>query len=144
MQFFLTTEAVKAGLTLKAPRVGDAGFDIPTLEDVNIPPGVSRLIRTGIHLAIPLGYVGLVRDRSSTAMKGAMCGAGVIDSSYRGELKVLLYNLGSEPLSFKAGDRIAQLVCVPHLIGENTLCVDSLERLGETDRGAGGFGSTGS
>lgn len=143
MQFYLSEEARAAGVSFKSPRSGDAGFDIPALEEVSISPGESRLIRTGIHLAIPLGYVGLVRDRSSTALKGAMCGAGVIDSSYRGELKVLLYNFGKEELCFKVGDRIAQLVCVPHLSGEKTEQVDSLEHLGETDRGSGGFGSTG-
>jgi dUTP pyrophosphatase len=143
LRFFRTEEARAAEVTLKAPRHGDAGFDVPTLEVVTIEPGKSKLIRTGIHLAIPIGYVGLVRDRSSTAMKGAMCGAGVIDASYRGELKVLLYNFGESPLSFSPGDRIAQLVCVPHLVDEGTLEASTLETLGETDRGAGGFGSTG-
>jgi len=142
-QYFLTDEAKKAGIDLKVPRQGDAGFDLPSLESVTIPTGRARLLRTGVHAAIPLGYVGLVRDRSSTAIKGAMCGAGVIDASYRGEIKVLLYNFGEEPLSFSPGDRIAQLVCLPHLTGEGVTVVSDIERLGKTERGDGGFGSTG-
>lgn len=144
LQFFRTDEARSGeSITLKIPRTGDAGFDLPALEPVTIEPGKAKLVRTGIHVAIPLGYVGLVRDRSSTALKGALCGAGVIDASYRGEVKVLLYNFGEQPLVFQPGDRIAQLVCIPHLTGDGAQEVNALEHLGETDRGAGGFGSTG-
>ncbi len=143
LQFWRSPEAREKNLNFKAPRPGDAGFDIPALEAVTIAPGTSAVIRTGIHLAIPLGYVGLVRDRSSTAMKGAMCGAGVIDASYRGELRVLLYNFGKEPLQFAPGDRIAQLVVIEHLHGDGTMEADSLELLGQTERGSAGFGSTG-
>lgn len=144
LQFFRSDEARAKDITFKGPRAGDAGFDIPALEEVTIEPGKSALIRTGIHLAIPLGWVGLVRDRSGNALKGAMCGAGVIDASYRGELKVLMYNFGTASLSFKVGDRIAQLICIQHMAGEGITESQTLEDLGQTDRGAGGFGSTGS
>ena len=143
LQFFRNESARAAGISLKLPRTGDAGFDIPALNETVIPAKTSVLVPTGIHVADPLGWVGLVRDRSSTAMKGIMCGAGVIDASYRGELKVLLWNLSDQEIVFKPGDRIAQLVCLPHLTAEGASEVEDLEHLGETERGDGGFGSTG-
>jgi len=141
--FSLSAEAITAGIIFKAPRVGDAGFDLPSLEKVEIAPGKFQTLRTGIHLAIPLGYVGLVRDRSSVAIRGGACTAGVIDASYRGELKVVLHNLSEAPLSFEVGDRIAQILLLPHLTGDELKQVESVEALGISDRGSGGFGSTG-
>jgi dUTP pyrophosphatase len=76
-------------------------------------------------------------------MKGIMCGAGVIDASYRGEVKVLLWNLSNETITFQPGDRIAQMVCLPHLTADGALEVSELEKLGATERGVAGFGSTG-
>jgi dUTP pyrophosphatase len=142
-QFFRSEEAKTAGVNLKLPRSGDAGFDLPALKTTEILPKNSALVSTGIHVAIPLGWVGIVRDRSSTAMKGIMCGAGVIDASYRGEIKVLLWNLSNETITFQPGDRIAQLVCMQHLTADGAVEVEELEKLGSTERGAAGFGSTG-
>jgi len=143
LQYYLSEEAVSAGIVFKSPRVGDAGFDLPSLESVEILPSSFKAIRTGVHLAIPLGYVGLVRDRSSVALRGAACTAGVIDASYRGEVKVVMHNLSSETLQFAPGDRIAQILLLPHYLGADAEPVKSIEQLGETERAAAGFGSTG-
>lgn len=142
LQFWLEPAAVAKGASFKSPRKGDAGFDICACETVLIQPGAQALVPTGLHLAIPLGFVGIVKDRSSMAVKGIHSHAGVIDASYRGEVKVLLANRGSAPFSCEPGARIAQLVVVAHL--EEALPVGTLEDLGGTVRGSGGFGSTGS
>ena len=143
LQFYLSPEAIKQGLKFAGPRAGDAGFDLACLADVTIAPGAREAIRTGVHLAIPHGYVGLVRDRSSVASRGGATVAGVIDASYRGEVKVLMYNLSSDALTFKTGDRVAQLVVIAHLPGDACVEAKSLDALGDTERGEGGFGSTG-
>ena len=142
-RYFLSEEASALGLALRAPRPLDAGFDLPSLEEVTIEPLEQARLRTGIHIAVPEGWVALVRDRSSVALRGGVTVAGVIDSAYRGEVQVLMYNLSAEPLSFKVGERIAQLVVVPHLPGTDCEEVSSLAELGDTQRGEGGFGSTG-
>jgi dUTP pyrophosphatase len=100
-------------------------------------------VPTGVHLAIPIGWVGLVRDRSSVALKGGVTAAGVIDAGYRGEVKVIMHNLGTEPLVFNPGDRIAQCVILQHFIGEDVVEAKELDSLGNTARGQNGFGSTG-
>ena len=143
MKFYLTDEAKQRGVTLHCPRELDAGFDLPSLYDVSIEPGGSALISTGVHLGIPENWVGLVRDRSSVARRGGVVAAGVIDASYRGEVKVVMYNLGKDDLVFKTGDRIAQCMVIAHLSGDSAKEAGSLEELGITLRGAGGFGSTG-
>lgn len=140
---YLSPEAEERGVTLKLPRALDAGFDLPSLDDVTVPPRELGLIRTGVHAAIPAGWVGIIRDRSSMALRGSATVAGVIDSSYRGEIKVAMHNLSNEPLELRRGERIAQCIVVPHWKGEDADIVRSLEDLGETDRGAAGFGSTG-
>jgi dUTP pyrophosphatase len=100
----------------------------------------SYLVSTGIAVKIPIGYYGRVASRSGLAVKnGLEVGAGVIDSDYRGEVKVLLRNLGSQPFEFKSGDRIAQLI----IEKIETPDVEEVTDLDVTDRGAGGFGSTG-
>ena len=143
LSYFLSPEAREKGLAVKAPRRSDAGLDLPALEDTVIPPGELFAVRTGLHLAIPEGFVGLVRDRSSMALRGAVTVAGVIDASYRGEVKVLMHNLSREPLELRTGERIAQCVIVPHFQADETVEVSAIEDLGHTERGAGGFGSTG-
>ena len=143
LQFFLIDEAKSKGLKFGPPRDGDAGFDLPALESTVIAPGTFAAIRTGVHVAIPNGFVGIVRDRSSLGFRGALTGAGVIDSSYRGEIKILMHNFGTEPLVFEPGDRIAQLVVLSYLPGRQSAAAPSLEALGETERAAAGFGSTG-
>jgi len=121
---------------------GDAGIDLFAREDVQIAPGEWLMAPTGIAVAIPRGYVGLVAPRSGLAARhglGVVNGPGVVDSGYRGELKVILINHGTEPLSLQRGDRIAQLVVVP-VADQEFVEVDELPG---SARGAGGFGSTG-
>ena len=116
------------------------GLDVVSAEDVTIEPGGRHPVRTGIALAIPHGYEVQVRSRSGTAVRnGITCLTGTIDSDYRGELMVVLVNLGAEPFAIARGDRIAQLVPAPVLRSTFT----EVEALDETARGQGGFGSTG-
>ena len=84
-----------------APRAGDAGYDLHAIDDFTVATMQRIAVRTGLHLEIPAGYVGLVKDRSSVAAAGMHCLAGVIDSSYRGELRVLMINLNSEAMQIK-------------------------------------------
>ncbi len=119
---------------------GDAGFDLRACEELTIPAGGRVMAPTGFRLAIPAGYVGLVWDRSGLAAKhGIHCLAGVIDSGYRGEVKVVLQNLGDRPFVVERGMRIAQMLIQPVAEAQLTR-VESLE---ESSRGEGGFGSTG-
>lgn len=143
IKFFLSDEAKKAEVVFSPPRALDAGFDLPSLVDFEIKPQSMLLVRTGLHVAIPENWVGLVRDRSSIALRGCITMAGVVDASYRGEIKVVMYNLASAALKFESGERIAQMVIVPHLSGEYSGEVLAIDHLGDTSRGSGGFGSTG-
>ena len=121
---------------------GAAGLDIVAAEDLTLAPGARHAVATGFAIAIPAGYEGQVRPRSGLALKhGITClnTPGTIDSDYRGEIKVILVNLGTEPFEVKRGMRIAQLVPAPVLRADFAE-VDSLE---PTHRGTGGFGSTG-
>jgi dUTP pyrophosphatase len=119
---------------------GDAGFDLRASVDCVIPPGGRHLVPTGIRLAIPEGYAGLIWDRSGLAAKhGIHCLAGVVDSGYRGEVKVVLQNLGSEQFKVERGLRIAQMLIQP-VVRASLVRVESLEN---SSRGEGGFGSTG-
>lgn len=132
-----------SGLPLPAyARPGDAGLDLRASEAVTIGPGERRLVPTGLAVAIPEGHAGFVLPRSGLAMdKGVtvLNAPGLIDSGYRGELKVLLINHGVEAVSIERGERIAQLVIQP--VAQARLV--EVERLPESARGAGGFGSTG-
>jgi dUTP pyrophosphatase len=121
---------------------GAAGLDVVAAEDLTLAPGARHAVATGFAIAIPPGYEVQVRPRSGLALKhGITClnTPGTIDCDYRGEVKVILANLGAEPFEVKRGERIAQLVPAPVLRAE-FVEVDSLD---ETHRGAGGFGSTG-
>ena len=121
---------------------GAAGLDIVAAEDLTLAPGARHAVATGFAIAIPAGYEGQVRPRSGLALNhGVTClnTPGTIDSDYRGEVKVILINLGTEPFEVKRGMRIAQLVPAPVLRADFAE-VDSLE---PTHRGTGGFGSTG-
>jgi dUTP pyrophosphatase len=142
MRVFFTDEFRRQKLTFAAPRSGDAGYDLYAVESTTIEPGSRTLIATGLHVEIPAGYVGLVKDRSSMAMAGLHTMAGVIDSSYRGELKILLLNTNSTEYAVQAGKKIAQLVVVPYY-GVGVEVVEQLDYLSVSDRGHGGFGSTG-
>lgn len=122
--------------------IGDAAVDLHSRIDVTLQPGTRAAVPTGIAVALPEGYAGLVLPRSGHARRhgiGVVNGPGLIDSGYRGEISVLLINHGDETVEFARGDRIAQLAVVSVPAIEWTE-VDSLD---ETDRGVGGFGSTG-
>ena len=118
----------------------DAGMDLYSSETINIQPGERRLIPTGIAMAIPKDYVGLIWDKSGIATNhGLKTMAGVIDAGYRGEIRVLIHNLSNEPYKVQAGTKIAQMLIQPVVQKE----IQEVENLDDTSRGAGGFGSTG-
>jgi dUTP pyrophosphatase len=117
----------------------DAGADLFSYETCEIYPGEQQLVDTGIAIKIPEGYAGFIYSRSSQGKKGITIphGVGVIDTDYRGNLKVLLKNIGEDPYKINTGDRIAQLVIMPVLL------VKFKDSWNDTERGTGGFGSTG-
>lgn len=125
---------------------GAAGMDlraaVPEDAPVTLQPGDRALVPTGLSIAVPPGYEAQVRPRSGLALKfGIACvnSPGTIDSDYRGEVGVILINHGREPFAIHRGDRIAQMVIARH---ETAVWIEA-DSLDETDRGAGGFGSTG-
>lgn len=130
---------------------GAAGFDLVALEDVNIDPGQTKLVKTGLSVEIPTGYELQIRPRSGTSLKTSLRVAnspGTVDSDYRGEVCVIVTNISAPilsgpyaglPVGVKKGDRIAQGVICPVVQAE----FEIVEELSSTDRGSGGFGSTG-
>lgn len=126
----------------KSARAGDAGVDLVARESGRIEPGGRAAVATGVAVAIPEGHVGLVTARSGLALRAGISvvnGPGIIDAGYRGEIKAILGNTGAEPFVYQRGDRIAQLVVVAHEIVE----FFEVDQLPESERGPGGFGSTG-
>lgn len=121
----------------------DAGADLHAVENYILYPGDRITVETGVSLAIPEGYYGQIAPRSGLAARnGIMTMAGVIDSSFRGTVKVLLFNTGHRtdiPLKISTGDRIAQLIILPISLAE----FSSVESLPDTARGEAGFGSSG-
>ena len=135
-----TEEAKKLNIILPSyQHEGDAGLDLRSAKKCVIKKGTRETVPTGIKVAVPSGYVGLVKDRSGLAAKqGIHTLAGVIDSGYRGEVSVVLHNLSEEDFSVDVGMRIAQLLILP------IACVKINETpLDETSRGEKGWGSTG-
>ena len=129
----------KATLPSKANRF-DAGFDLYASDDVSIYPNSRELVSTDIAIAIPNGCVGLIWPRSGLAVKeGIDVFAGVIDAGYRGEVKVCLYNSDGCTTEIKEGDRIAQLL----IQKVSNFFIRKVKELDDTDRGSGGFGSSG-
>ncbi len=130
---------------LPVPRyahAGDAGVDLYARETVRLAPGERATVPTGVAVAIPEGHAGLVTPRSGLAHRQGISlvnAPGVVDSSYRGEIKVVLVNLGQEPVTLERGERIAQLVVVQ--VAEQTFA--AVDELPKSGRGDGGFGSTG-
>jgi dUTP diphosphatase len=120
---------------------GDAGMDLFAAEDVSLDAGEVKPVPTGIKMAIPEGYVGLIWDKSGISLQGLHRLAGVVDAGYRGEVKVVMVNLGKETRLFKKGQKVAQMLIQPvpavdiEDVGEGDL--------DETARGEDGFGSTG-
>lgn len=131
---------VEGGTLPQYAHSGDAGADLCPSAAITIPARSKALVPTGLRLAIPSGYVGLIWPRSGLAIQHSLdCGAGVIDSTYRGEVKVLLFNHSDRDYCVKKGDRIAQLL----IQKVETVKFIAVEALEETSRGAKGFGSTG-
>lgn len=119
-----------------------AGFDLRAVEKCVLQPREIALVPTGIRIALPVGYEAQIRPRSGLALKHGITlpnSPGTIDADYRGEIKVIMQNLGSEPFMIEPGDRIAQVVVAP-VSQVGWIEADVLE---ETERGSGGFGSTG-
>lgn len=116
----------------------DAGLDLKSPCDKWIHPGEHAMIDTGVSVAIPDGYVGLLLSKSGLMSKG-LTSRGVIDSSYRGNIKVVLYNHGSDGYVVHRGDKVTQMVLLPIITPE----LEVVDELDETERGDGGFGSTG-
>ena len=143
IEIALTRLAHGEGLPLPSyASAGAAGLDVVAAETLTLAPGARHAVATGFAIAIPEGYEVQVRPRSGLALKhGITClnTPGTIDSDYRGEVKVILTNLGAEPFKVVRGERIAQLVPAP-VLRARFFEADALE---ETERGAGGFGSTG-
>ena len=131
------------GLALPAyATAGAAGMDVLAAEDVTLAPGGRHAVATGLALAIPPGFEIQVRPRSGLALRYGITvpnTPGTIDSDYRGELKVILINHGTEPFAVARGDRVAQLVLAPVVQAR----WEEVSDLDQTARGAGGFGSTG-
>jgi dUTP pyrophosphatase len=118
---------------------GDAGLDLYSSIDFVLEKGQVEAIPSGIKVAIPDGYVGLIWDRSGVSLKGVHRLAGVIDSGYRGEVKVVMINLSDKPFAIDKGMKIAQMLVQPITM----VRVVEAEDLDNTSRGEGGFGSTG-
>lgn len=117
----------------------DAGLDLYAMTNVWIRPQSSEFFDTGVHVEIPEGYVGLVKSRSGLMLRNNITTDGTIDCGYTGSIGVMLFNHGKADCFIRAGERIAQLVIVPCLLPE----LDLVDKLEETERGDGGFGSTG-
>ncbi len=140
-----------APLTLKVKRIhpearvpayahpGDAGFDLFASVDLDLGPGQVAAVPTGIQMAIPRGFVGLIWDKSGISLKAIHRLAGVVDAGYRGEVRVVLVNLGREPFAVKKGMKVAQMLIQP----VEAVAIEEVADLDDTSRGGGGFGSTG-
>ena len=147
MRVFLSVEFAKLSPQVKLPTRGSsqaAGWDLYALEETIINRRKSSMIKTGLAVAIPEGWEGQIRCRSSLGKKGMIMpnGVGTIDSDYRGELMVLATWIGEgESFTVKAGERVAQLLFAP--VPNVEIIETEYEKLGQTERGKGGFGSSG-
>tara|TARA_B100001113_G_C20801541_1_gene488446 strand:- start:55 stop:504 length:450 start_codon:yes stop_codon:yes gene_type:complete len=147
MRVFLSVEFAKLSPQAKLPTRGSsqaAGWDLYALEETIINRRKSSMIKTGLAVAIPEGWEGQIRCRSSLGKKGMIMpnGVGTIDSDYRGELMVLATWIGEgESFTVKAGERVAQLLFAP--VPNVEIIETEYEKLGQTERGKGGFGSSG-
>jgi dUTP pyrophosphatase len=118
---------------------GDAGLDLFSVVDRDLAPGEVFAVPTGIQIAVPAGHAGLVWDKSGISLMGVHRLAGVVDAGYRGEIQVVMINLGTAPFPVRKGMKIAQLLVQP-VAAVEIVEADSLD---DTSRGEGGFGSTG-
>ena len=117
----------------------DAGYDIKSPVCCEVYPGSSIVIDTGVHIQIPIGYVGFLKSKSGLNVNHGLVSEGVIDSGYTGSIKVKLYNHGIKPYTINNGDKISQIVFLP----ATTFDMEQVDSLEETERGDNGFGSTG-
>jgi dUTP pyrophosphatase len=147
----LTEEVKKMRISIEVPYVvsnkllfhkhkSDAGFDLESIEDVIVPAkDFTPMIHTGVHVSIPQGFFGLVKERSGMAAKGISVLGGVIDSGYTGEIMVNLQNMSGYDYVIKSGDRIAQLIIIPC----SAVMIEGNPEEIKSERGENGFGSTG-
>jgi len=136
----LKVRKVRPGARLPAyQHPGDAGLDLFSAVDEVLAAGELKAVPTGLQLAVPEGHAGLIWDKSGISLHGVHRLAGVVDAGYRGEVKVVMINLGKEPFVIKQGMKIAQLLVQPVV----SVRVVEAGELDETSRGGGGFGSTG-
>ena len=141
-QYTRSDKAKALGLEIKQPRFGDSGYDLQACDSLSIFKGEQMLVPTGLIVEIPMGYVGLVKERSSLALRSLYVHAGVIDPGYRGEIQVLIENRGDSNYHIDAGQRIAQLLFLPcraNMVAKEVV----FDELSKTPRGDGNFGSTG-
>ena len=117
----------------------DAGADLRSPVEAVVPAHGSVVIDTGVHVEIPEGYVGILKSKSGLNVKHDLIGTGTIDSGYSGSIRVKLYNLGDTDYQIQRGDKIIQLVIMPCVYCEFT----EVEQFADSERGTGGFGSTG-
>ena len=117
----------------------DAGLDMRTPHDITIPAGGSVIVDTGVHIAIPMGYVGFLKSKSGLNIKSGITSEGVIDAGYTGSIVAKLYNKGDQDKEIKAGSKVTQLVIIPIVTPE----LELVSFLPDTERGDSGFGSTG-
>lgn len=143
MKIKLTRQYIEAGHPRPSYETnGSAGIDLRTMTDLTLKPSCAVLVGTGLHVAIPTGYAGFVYPRSGRGHKEGLIlgnGTGVIDSDYRGEVMVSLFNRSRYCIPIEAGERVAQLVIQP--VAQPS--IEIVDDLDATGRGAGGFGSTG-
>uniref|UniRef100_A0A8C9QLB8 Deoxyuridine 5'-triphosphate nucleotidohydrolase n=1 Tax=Spermophilus dauricus TaxID=99837 RepID=A0A8C9QLB8_SPEDA len=132
--------AEDSGLQLRFVRLSEHGYDLYSTYDYIVPPMEKALVKTDIQIALPSGCCGRIAPRSGLAAKYFIdVGAGVIDEDYRGNIGVVLFNFGKEKFEVKKGDRIAQLICGRIFYPD----IEEVQVLNDTERGSGGFGSTG-
>lgn len=117
----------------------DAGMDIRTPVNIIVMPKDSAVISTGVHVFIPVGYVGMLKSKSGLNVKNDITGEGTIDAEYTGSIVVKLYNLGNDVVKLNRGDKVTQIVILPIVTPKPVL----VDKFPETDRGNNGFGSTG-
>lgn len=117
----------------------DAGLDLYSPVDVMIMPQANAVIDTGVHVELPPGSVGFLKSKSGLNVRHGILGEGVIDAGYTGSIRVKLYNHGGEEYYIQRGDKITQLVILPVILPD----LEQVDRLEDTERGCGGFGSTG-
>lgn len=129
----------RGAITPKRAHDEDAGMDLFTMDSFSIDPGKGKKINTGVHVLIPIGYAGVLMSKSGLNVNHDITCTGLIDASYTGSIVVKLYNHGKRAYQFNAGDKISQLIIVPIETPE----MEIVDHFPVTDRGDGGFGSTG-